>query len=314
MVLDRKLRGYWSIVLAVAGWLILTGAQQPNKQGQSEQANGESHVAQRAMPVAVTISQPIELVQPKVNEPPCGPRQYQAKDDLCAQWKAADSAGDAALWAMVGTMVAAIGTYGLYRQIGLTRQAVEDTDRATKAMLEANRIAEAAQRPWVAISAEVVGIQVRENGYVLFVDVTFENIGQSVAHGFWPQVKTFVASGDYKPSVRAVYDEWAMPKGTSTNVLMPGERFTSSYFHLFMPASGEWQGSDPSCEYVVAASTFYYTSNEMIYDKRCVTQRTFKVGCAKRDPFQRYRLFKADLNERPASDFVVSPVSPRKST
>lgn len=241
--------------------------------------------------------------------------------DLSAQQRAASSALASVIVSFLALVISVVGVRYVKQTLDATLQAVKDTGEATQAMLaqnvlakEANRIAEAAQRPWIAISAEVVGRQVHEEGYVLFVDVTFENIGQSVAHGFWHHVKTFVASGDYRPSVRAIFDEWAMPKGVSTNVLMPGEKLTASYFHIFKPANGEWRGEDPSCDYVIAAAAFYYVTEETIYDNRCVTQRTFRVGSTKRDPLQRYKLFKADLNEGEVSDFIANPVIPRKST
>lgn len=39
---------------------------------------------------------------------------------------------------MVATIITAIGTYGLYRQITLTREAIESSSEATKAMQDAN--------------------------------------------------------------------------------------------------------------------------------------------------------------------------------
>lgn len=57
---------------------------------------------------------------------------------------------------MIGTIVAAVGTLGLYWQIYLTRRAVEDTSEATDAMREANRLAREANdrplRPYVAFT------------------------------------------------------------------------------------------------------------------------------------------------------------------
>jgi len=72
---------------------------------------------------------------------PCEAGRDIRSSDLCAQWKAADAARDAARWAMIGTVVALLGTFGLYWQISLTRRAVADTSEATVAMREANRIA-----------------------------------------------------------------------------------------------------------------------------------------------------------------------------
>lgn len=72
----------------------------------------------------------------------CERGQDNRASDLCAQWKAADSAHEAAWWAMAGTLVAMLGTLGLYWQIYLTRKAIEGTGDATSEMRKANQIAE----------------------------------------------------------------------------------------------------------------------------------------------------------------------------
>ena len=144
-------RSYRSIIFAVVGWLSLAASPQPQTKNSAKNSDTQSETGERPQPIVVAISKPIEFIHPPVEQPPCGPRQYGSQDDLCAQWKAADSAGDAAWWAMVGTFVAAVGTLGLYWQVYLTRKAVEDTGKATDAMLAANEIAKTTQRPWLGI-------------------------------------------------------------------------------------------------------------------------------------------------------------------
>lgn len=63
--------------------------------------------------------------------------------DLSAQRQMSDWAFWALIIAFISAAVTGIGTFLLYQQIILTRQAVEDTGNATNAMLEANEISRA---------------------------------------------------------------------------------------------------------------------------------------------------------------------------
>lgn len=65
---------------------------------------------------------------------PCVDPQTATDSDLCAQWRAARGAEKAADWAMWGVLASIAGIIGLYWQIALTREAVQDTGRATGLM------------------------------------------------------------------------------------------------------------------------------------------------------------------------------------
>jgi hypothetical protein len=173
---------YWRpIALSAVGWLTLAAGPQPSDKDQAEKQQSRPQPPNGVAPVAVTISGPVKVVQPEVHASPCGPNQYQAKDDLCAQWKAADAASEAATWAMIGTIVAAIGTFGLYWQIRLTRRAVEDTGEATQAMRETNRIAAESHRPWLQIEVRDVTMQALLFGdavkVIVYPDIAINNTG-----------------------------------------------------------------------------------------------------------------------------------------
>lgn len=175
----------WRYVALAAVWsLTLAAGPQPGAKNQPEKQQSQTQPKSRPTPFAVTTIEPVKVVQPNVNTPPCGPDQYQAKDDLCAQWKAADAASWAATWAMIGTLVAALGTAGLYWQIKLTREAVRDTGEATDAMRKANEIAELTQRvqfrPYVAVTEISHSINSNSRGSIR---VTVKNFGGSVAKG-----------------------------------------------------------------------------------------------------------------------------------
>jgi hypothetical protein len=112
----------------------------PPKQG-GENPNTQSKTGNSARAVARQSPDAIKIAKPPVYERPCQEGRDNRESDLCAQWKAADSASEAAWWAMIATFVTALGTIGLFWQIKLTREAVQDTGKATDAMVDANKIA-----------------------------------------------------------------------------------------------------------------------------------------------------------------------------
>ena len=101
------LRGYRSIVVALVG-LASIGAGEPTKrpeQSQKQLAQGELAKA------AATVSAAISRIQIPVEQNPRCERGKDNRDsDLCAQWKAADAARDAARFALAGLLVGIVGT------------------------------------------------------------------------------------------------------------------------------------------------------------------------------------------------------------
>lgn len=112
---------------------------------------------------------------------PCKKPQSEAERDLCEQWRAANAAEKSAQWAVFGVIASIVGISLLMWQIMLTREAVKDTGDATKAMREANEIAQLAQRAWIVVEARPTKVS-HGNGRFLFnIDITFKNVGQSQA-------------------------------------------------------------------------------------------------------------------------------------
>tara|TARA_R110001606_G_scaffold88649_2_gene199636 strand:+ start:23410 stop:24351 length:942 start_codon:yes stop_codon:yes gene_type:complete len=112
-----------------------------------------------------------------------GRESQRAEYDLNAQRDMAEWA----FWLLVltglGLSVTIVGTIGLYWQIMLTRKAVEDTGLATDAMLAANEIAKAAQRPWLKIEILSIGPVERRRRDVFFIhhSLKISNTGHSPA-------------------------------------------------------------------------------------------------------------------------------------
>lgn len=145
-------RGYRGIVVTLVGWLALSG-QAPNPAAQPDQNKTEANQAQAAQPVAAN-AQAVEPVQPSEYYRPCEQNGQDHNSDLCAQWKAADAARDAADWTKWGFWAGLAGVIGLLWTLYYTRGAVV----ASAAALEhARKVSRADLRPWLLHSGfEVV--------------------------------------------------------------------------------------------------------------------------------------------------------------
>ena len=118
---------------------------------------------------------------------------------------------DWAFWALVVGIVMAfittIGTYLIFRQVELTRKAVEDTGDATKAMEEANRIARESialtHRAWLTVElSENAHFSAWQNAHHYTVDfgVFLSNTGNGIAKSLEISSKLYVVCADFDPS------------------------------------------------------------------------------------------------------------------
>jgi hypothetical protein len=132
MVSYRRNGIYRCIIVAAFG-LVLIGTGEPPKQAaKPEQTKAVKPEPQRSPTVATNTTKPVEAIKRAKQQEPCGPRRYRGDDDLCAQWKAADSASDAAQWAWWQTVFSALGIVGLLLSLYYTRKAVLAAEDATK--------------------------------------------------------------------------------------------------------------------------------------------------------------------------------------
>jgi len=114
-------RAYRSIILAAVGWLILTG-QHSNRAAKLEQSQTERRIADAVTNIASTNYDMAERTKRPAVIDPCGPNQYNSNADLCAQWKAADAATNAAWWAAISAILSVVGLLGVAGAIFLTIQ------------------------------------------------------------------------------------------------------------------------------------------------------------------------------------------------
>ena len=112
-------RAYQGIMLAIAG-LILIGAGEPPKTGnQSQDVQTAAKIEKAGNSIASAI---IQAGKPLEKDGGCEDRKDNRNSDLCAQWKAADSAAEAAQYSLWTLLISAIGTGLLVWTLWETRQ------------------------------------------------------------------------------------------------------------------------------------------------------------------------------------------------
>lgn len=125
-------RSYRIVFVALVGWLILTGANKSSSAATKE--NHEEIDRQRRTNennAAQTIASAIrETITPIEKDRGCNSHKENRDSDLCAQWKAADSARDAAEYAFWTLVVSAFGTGLLIWTLWETRQTARRQLRA----------------------------------------------------------------------------------------------------------------------------------------------------------------------------------------
>jgi hypothetical protein len=121
------------------------------------------------------------LVERAIANPHSTTGEDHEKRDLAAQEASALWAFYMVVASFASVLITAVGTAFLYKQIVLTREAVEDTGKATNAMLRANEIAQAGQRPWIQFEemrVELIGLgSVDEPTIWIKIELTVCNSG-----------------------------------------------------------------------------------------------------------------------------------------
>lgn len=147
--------GKVGILLALA-WLIL-GASLPQGQGSKEDRQAEQAIANSLENVATAIERGNE---PPSYNPDCPKGADDRRSDLCAQWKAADAAHEAASWAswtwyllLVGTVIGAATLGAAAAAAYFAKKAADHTETgavaATNTLAHAREVSETQLRPYV---------------------------------------------------------------------------------------------------------------------------------------------------------------------
>jgi hypothetical protein len=182
MVSDRSNGIYRGILAAVVG-LALIGAGEPPKQDAGpDQSNAQAGIADSLEGIASALK---SMSKPDETAQPCSPENPNRNSDLCAQWKAADAAADAADWAswqfLLGGFGIAIGFVTMIAAIKaalFAKEAAKETKRGADIAWE---VGLAQSSPYLTVD-EAQGFQ--SDGIKIIVSIA--NLGASPASGIIP--------------------------------------------------------------------------------------------------------------------------------
>jgi hypothetical protein len=207
-------------------------------------------------------------------------REYNNnQSDLIAQRQSALWAYIMGAAAVIGMALSAVGIWFIKRTLDATLEAVEDTGKATTAMLRQNELTEHAQRPWIKISAELISVKSTERR-IITIDwrVKFENIGQMVAHNYQPLVKFVPMDEQFLTSIAAHMDSFPGKLQEIDSVLIPKDenvyKGRSTQAIEYLP----WQTSDgfrKDCVLMLIAMARYRIPGD---DKWRVSMQGFAIA------------------------------------
>jgi hypothetical protein len=132
-----------------------------------------------------------------------------------------------AMWMFVAALatilVTGIGTYLIWRQIKLTRTAVDDTRRATEAMERQTDLIERAQRPWVAVTV-VPNFAGCGKGIMMVEAVArFRNVGQTAAVAVSTSIDLIYSNGSYAEDIAKRVEARRGDDAGRTSAILPNE-------------------------------------------------------------------------------------------
>ncbi|WP_439568673.1 hypothetical protein [Sphingopyxis sp.] len=142
------------------GTEVLVGQKANHRHADQPPANGNKQGSEQKGAVSLPLKQP-----PASSEAAVADQQAQTEQPSPYVLRDLTAQEDMAFWAMwmfvaaVATFViTSLGTLLIWRQVTQTRQAVEDTGKATAAMLRQNELTEETQRPWIIFSSKLDGV------------------------------------------------------------------------------------------------------------------------------------------------------------
>ncbi len=178
-------RGYRLLIIAV-GLATLGASNFPERPGATEQKKAEQGEQQGAPAVPPHVKT-VEAVESAEYQRPCEQHRDNRNSDLCAQWKAADAALDAAQWAKWQFFLGIAGAVGLLMTIYYTRRAVlaaiASNKNAQDSLTHAKAMASVELRPYLHID-EIKSQPSRGHAGAGFVVIRIKNFGSTPAIDF----------------------------------------------------------------------------------------------------------------------------------
>ena len=285
MVSDRSNGIYRSVLAALVGLILIGANEPPNQATQAKQGKARQPEPKSQPWAALDSAKTSKPIKPPKETELCGQAKYTSNDDLCAQWKAADSAAEAAKWAWWQIILSALGVLGLgftlwfnFRALRLaekaeaeTRDALGTAARNADAAAKLVRITAEVNRPWIKIDCAPLTADRIGDFFEVSCQVEFTNIGNTVARNFNYEAKgTFVgpndvsACTDVKSTFAAVKSKRAadiivlMPREIASHTLpvrclfsslssvTPQRALIVAAAHYQIEADGEWKASEVS--------------------------------------------------------------------
>lgn len=212
------------VALALSGYAVSYAKQASSNQ----QARPERHVPQAALPTP-RAPQSVDQVESFKYHAPCKSPQDHDQCDLEAQWKAADSAEQAAYWAFWQTILSGAGIVGLLVSLWFTGAAARSASQASGDAAEALEVARqnaGAAAEQVAVARNAANRQLRAYVGVSSIDVKtagegylaakilFRNYGRTPAYNCtahlaasvekWPAIGPSKSNVSPEPQARGV--------------------------------------------------------------------------------------------------------------
>ena len=202
---------YWGIVFAVG---LTLASHHPNAEAKGEQSDRSERIAETLDDIASTYREQAKRSESAPESQPCKPGDDKRDSDLCAQWKAADAAANAAWWASAATWVSGVSGFFVVIALFLAFQSNRIARETARAQL----------RPYV--HADGVGWELRVDGGETFLDlkVQFRNAGQTPAKDVrMGAFAYFTKPDDPPPNVKMMLDVSTekQPLGPASCVSVP---------------------------------------------------------------------------------------------
>jgi hypothetical protein len=239
---------------------------------------------------------------------------YQSERDLEAQ-------RDMSLWALavfiIGFVTAGLTLWALWYVRGTllaTREALDDTGKATFAMVDANRIAANAQRPWVTMDAKVVDFErVSPVAFSVTWEVTFANTGQMLAENFHLQTQLVPMGHNFLETMAEWFDRYEANVIERDAVLVPGQTTTSGGKYGYSIEHLPWEmkkGFRKDCVLMVLAMARYRIPGDKTWR---LALRGFSIGVNNSYVDNRYFIYDS-LDELSLEKLLVQPMGRSRAT
>ena len=248
-------------------------------------------------------------VERMVANPPPKSGEDHERRDLAAQEATAVWAFWMLCLSAVSIIITLVGTVLIYQQVKLTRRAVEDSGKATRAVELQNILARDAQRPWITISCAAGKLLIKDGRLTVTYTCALTNIGALAAYSFHFNTSAQVAyQGQVQGMAERAWARCAKARQPSRHVLLPGEEHLTPGDYrtrLDLSASADEIVDRSHFILLVLVAAHYRIEPDGDWHR---TERAFTIGLKSENPFDE-RYFEANIAPGDYSDRAVTHTS-----